>query len=166
MSSGADLLFRAIRVIDDEEFFDQPERGPSMAWTVGHLACVQDFFVAKVTGAQRGIPEEVNEIFKGGRRLLADESRSYPTRMELEAMFRASHEAAMKALADFSEDLWDRNLAPEDTKEVGMERFPTYGSIWETLATHTHRHLGQLSITVPKLSCGSIVAAPNLSLPN
>ena len=139
---GANLVEMFSSDLSDEEYLFQPtEGGCHLTWILGHLADTQDWAVSQLTGQLRRMSEAWIELFKGGATVFGDASR-YPSRAQVEGLFRDTQAATLAALDAFDEARWD-DPAPQG---VPRDYFPTVGSVWSLLATHTFWHIGQLTV--------------------
>jgi uncharacterized damage-inducible protein DinB len=153
-------LFQCLSVLSDEEFFEEPAQGASVAWTVGHLINSSDYFVSRIYERPR-LFEQYEKVFRGGRVLTFEDINSYPGRRDFETDFRNCHETTITSLNEFNISLWDENVQPLN---VGDSTYFSRGMMWEFIARHTFYHLGQLSVTVPRLGNTATLLYPNLTL--
>lgn len=127
--------------LSDAEYFAPALEGTNHAgWILGHLATAEDWAVSKVTGGKQRIPQAIHEKFKGGSKCVPDAS-AYPSRKELDELFRDARAHTLESLSAFDETKWD-DPAPEG---VPAEFFPTLGSIWGLMGMHPFWHIGQLT---------------------
>ncbi|MFS2039837.1 DinB family protein [Agrobacterium tumefaciens] len=152
LDTSGTLLLRASKSLTNEEFFSEPSNGGSMAWTLRHLSGLQDWAVNRVfAGATPKFDRELREAFKGGREITDEDRQRLGDRTEIEGVFAQEQFETIEALNRFDVDRWD-NSTPSGC------RFPTYGTLWEHLATHNYWHLGALSVSHPRLAQLVLVA--------
>lgn len=145
LGQSAEALVRASSLLSDAEFFAQPEIGASMAWTLLHLASYQNWFISIISPNYLCKHLELrSDIFKGGRPFSEEDIEHYRSKAETIQIFLTTQAQLLDQLAAFDVSQWDQP-APNDTP------FPTLGSIWENIATENYWHLGQLSVSVPRL---------------
>ncbi len=149
MSSVKDTLLSQLRTgqfffekftadLSDAEYFRPPvEGGNHAAWIVGHVACSEDSILAQLTGKPKRIPDSTAELFKGGSTCVADASR-YPSRKELDELFRNSRGRTIEELTTFDEKKWN--------DASSWKTFPTLGALWGLQGTHQFWHIGQLTV--------------------
>jgi len=87
------------------------------------------------------MPQATQDLFKGGSVSVADPSR-YPSRVEIDELFRSGRTYAIKALEAFDEARWD-DPSPGDAP---AQFFPTLGSLWGMAGTHQFWHIGHLTV--------------------
>lgn len=146
LDASGTLILNVSSALSDEEFFHEPKVGASLAWSLGHLAALQDWCVSNVVASEeRLIDKSKREVFRGGRRITGEDRKAIPSRRELEALFRDTQTRAIAALEKFDLSRWD------EATPTGC-RFPTLGAVWEHLASHNFWHLGQMSACVPRLA--------------
>lgn len=128
--------------LSDEEYFHLPCPGSNhVAWNVGHIGCAEDSITAQLTGAKPRIPESTNALFKGGSTCLPDASK-YPSRKEIDALFRDSRSRTVEALLAFDVSKWGQPSPERWLKSP----FPTVGALWGLQGTHQFWHLGQITV--------------------
>ena len=146
------LLLRASKTLSEDEFLHEPPHGGSMAWTLNHLAALQDWAVNRVFSRSRPkLSRETREAFKGGRPVTDSDRAKLRPKGEIENFFAEEQYETISALDNFSETHWNQST-PSGC------RFPTYGTLWEHLATHNHWHLGAISVALPKVAQIVLVA--------
>jgi hypothetical protein len=142
LNMGLFLIEKFTEDLSDAEYFQPPIEGANHAgWILGHLAYSEDWVVSLVTGVDRRIPQSTEKLFKGGSHCLPDASK-YPSRSEIDKLFRNSRTNAVEALKAFDEGRWGEP-SPE---EAPTEFFPTLGSLWAMQSTHQFWHIGHLSV--------------------
>jgi hypothetical protein len=144
-ASGATLLL-AFEPVSDEEFYAANATGFSAAWTIGHLACVDDLFSSWLCGGRLLLDHDFHKVFNetssgtapdpGVRRAAAEK---YP-KAELLLKFRQARVKALRVLSTFSTAQWDTEAPPGTPLSL-----PTGGSVWEHLGRHVDWHLGELA---------------------
>ena len=153
MASGKDIVAGQLAVgqyliekftgdLTDEEFFTAPVSGANHAgWVLGHIAVSEDSLCAVATGSDKRIPEATQKLF-GGESECSNERSKYPSRKEIEELYRRTRAHTLEALKSFDEGKWD-DPSPEGwPKEV----FPTLGSMWSMQGTHLFWHIGQITV--------------------
>lgn len=140
-STSEFLMTKMTEDLDDKEFFAPSVPGANhAAWIVGHMAVSEDSMIASLTGKEKRHPE-VYDLFRGGSMCFADASK-YPSRKEIEELFRDCRAHAVASLKASDESKWN-DPSPEGwPKDV----FPTLGSIWALFGTHPYWHIGQLTV--------------------
>lgn len=126
----------------DAEFFQPPVSGTNHAgWIFGHIACSEDWAVGLITGKEKRIEKPMHDRFGGSSVCHADASK-YPSRKEIDELYRNAHANILEVLESFDESRWD-DPAPEG---VPKEFFPTIGSMWGMQGAHPFWHVGQLTV--------------------
>ena len=98
--------------------------------------------VKLLTSAERRVSEELQKLFGGSSECLPD-AAIYPSREDLDEVFRSNRGRAINAAQTVDDGCWN-DAAPEDG--LSKEFFPTVGSIfWGMMGTHQFWHLGQLT---------------------
>lgn len=152
LDTSGNLLLRSSHLLDDEEFFYEPNAGASMAWTLLHLATLQDWAVNRVfLSLDPKFSREIREAFKGGRDFEENDAKHLTSKMDIEAKFSREQYETIIALDSFDEENWNVST-PSGC------RFPTFGILWEHLATHNYWHLGAISVSHPRLTNAVLVA--------
>ncbi|HVH47186.1 MAG TPA: DinB family protein [Labilithrix sp.] len=152
LNRSGNSLIAAIEPLSEEEFFGAGVNGISVAWTLGHLACVFDLFTSWIRGSRRMLPKEVHDVFNSldvrapGGPTKADVVRKAAyTKGEIQFMLRGAQIQALKLLETCTEQDWHARPAGP-----GPEDLHTVGDIWEHLAVHTYWHMGELCGTFPR----------------
>ena len=152
LNRSGNSLFTAIEPLSDEEFFAAGVNGISVAWTVGHLACVFDLFTSWIRGNGCLLPKEVHNVFNslevkapGGPTKAEVVRKSIYNKGEIQFLLRSAQIEALKLLATCTERGW---AAPPPGPRP--EDLHTVGDIWEHLAVHTYWHMGELCGTFPR----------------
>lgn len=149
---SGNLLLKCSSVLTDEEFFYKPEIGASMAWTLGHLAALQDWAVQRVFLSEK--PEfsrDKRDALKGGREVTEEDLQFISDRPEVERTFARVQFNTIAELHQFDEKRWN------EATPSGC-RFPTLGTLWEHLSSHNFWHLGMLSASIPRLATLTLIA--------
>ncbi len=143
LAAGQYLIEKFTADLTDEEFFASPVPGANHAgWILGHIAVSEDSLSAVATGSDKRIPEATQALFGGQSDCSADRSK-YPSRKEIEELYRQTRARTLEALKGFDEEKWD-DPSPEGwPKEV----FPTLGSMWAMQGTHLFWHIGQITVS-------------------
>lgn len=140
--TGQFLLEKLSEDLSDAEYFKPPIEGANhAAWLLGHIACTEDWVMATTTGADRRIPQAMQDLFKGGSVSIPDPSM-YPSRSEIDELFRTGRAKAIEVLTAFDEARWD-DPSPGDAP---VQFFPTLGSLWGMAGTHQFWHIGHLTV--------------------
>jgi DinB superfamily len=152
LNRSGNSLFTAIEPLSEEEFFSGGANGISVAWTVGHLACVFDLFTSWIRGNRCLLPKEVHAVFNsldvkapGGPTKAELVRKSIYSKGEIMFLLRGAQIEALKLLEKCCEQSW---LAPPPGPRP--EDLHTVGDIWEHLAVHTYWHMGELCGTFPR----------------
>jgi hypothetical protein len=152
LNRSGNSLFTAIEPLTEAEFFVGGANGISVAWTVGHLACVFDLFTSWIHGGGCKLPKEVHGVFNsldvkppGGPSKAEVVTGSGYEKGEILFMLRSSQIAALKLLGACSEEAWE--ATPPGPHPDNLH---TVGEIWEHLAVHTYWHMGELCGTFPR----------------
>ena len=141
LQMGENLLKMFSSDFSEAECLAPPvEGGCHLIWILGHVAGTQEWAVSKLTGQAVRMPPNLVELFKGGSKVSVDAKR-YPSRAEVEDLSRRAQAATIKALDAFDEKRWS-DPSPEG---VPRDYFPTAGSLWGMMGTHTFWHVGQLT---------------------
>ncbi len=139
---GQTLLEMLIADLTDEEYFKPPIAGANhTAWILGHISQTEDWAVGLITGCAHRLSQSTHELFQGGSTCLPD-SAKYPSRKEIDEMFRNSRAATTEALKAFDDGKWN-DPSPEGAPQ---QFFPTLGSLWGLQGTHQFWHVGQLTV--------------------
>ena len=128
--------------LSDEEYFIPAAEGTNhIAWVLGHIAQTEDWMIGLLTSAERTVSKDLQELF-GGSSECSPDAEKYPSRKELDEMFRSNRARAIKAAQTADDSCWD-DAAPEDG--LPKDSFPTVGSVWGMMGAHQFWHLGQLT---------------------
>lgn len=152
LNRSGNTLVAALEPLKDEEFFKGGPSGISAAWTMGHLACVNDLFAAALDDGKLAFSQEAHSAFND----LAVGDRKFATRAEavdpqlfpklkIITMMRQAQIRVLKVLDVFDIRRWN-----EPSPDRIADTLPTLGSLWEHLAVHTYWHLGELSSAVER----------------
>ncbi len=127
--------------LSEDEMARFPQRGMNhAAWLLGHVALGADF-VALLLGQSMVTDEEWMATFGPGS-TPADNRALYPSKDQLLATMRMTHDRAIELLSEATPAQLD---APNQTRFFPVE-FPTVGALITHLMTsHAALHLGQLS---------------------
>ncbi len=142
LQDGKTLIDMLTKDMSESECFVAPLDGANhVGWILGHIACTEDWAVAAMTGSPCRIASSVRERFEYDSICLPDASR-YPSRAEIDQLFRAGREAMVETLQAFDEGKWD------DPPPEGMPGayFPTSGVVWAKQVTHQFWHIGQITV--------------------
>jgi hypothetical protein len=152
LNRSGNRLVAALEPLKEDEFFEGGPSGISAAWTVGHLACVNDLFAAALDDGRLAFSTEAHTVFND----LAVGDRKFATRAEavdpqafskskIIAMMRQAQIRLLKVLDVFDVRRWD-----DPSPDRIADTLPTLGSLWEHLAVHTYWHLGELSSAIER----------------
>ena len=142
LQSGQTLIELLTQDLSDPDYFVVPtDGGNHIAWILGHIAWSEDSTVAAITGGSSRIPPSAQEPFKSGSTCVPDASM-YPSRKEIDELFRSTRAHGVEAIRVFDESRWD-DPSPDD---VPRDFFPTIGSLWAGQATHQFWHIGQMTV--------------------
>lgn len=144
-----DQLQRGQRVIEsftadftDAEYFMPPIVGGNhAAWILGHISCTEDWSLGLATHSPKRIPESTHALFRPGSTCVPDASK-YPSRKELDELFRNTRARFIEALNLSDVSTWDQPSPPEAPKTL----MPTVGAIWSLAGFHQFWHFGQLTV--------------------
>jgi hypothetical protein len=151
MNQAGNILLSAIEPFSDEEFYAEGLNGISVAWTVGHLACVMDLFTQWIEERDALIPAWMHNIFNSleiehpTQTKAATVDRAALPKVDVLLLFRNTQIRTLKLLNDFDAKLWESR-----TPRHAPESLATYGKIWENLGVHTFWHLGELCGALPR----------------
>jgi hypothetical protein len=141
LQSGNYLIEKFTADLSDAEYFKPPIAGANhAAWVLGHIACSEDSMVSPLTGTKLRLPDATHALFKGGSKCLPDAS-NYPSRKQIDELFRNTRAHTIEALKTFDVAKFDRPGPDNLPKDL----FPTVGSVWALQGTHQFWHIGQLS---------------------
>ena len=139
---GQMLLEKFTGDLSDAEYFQIPLPGANhVGWLMGHIACTEDWAAGLIAGNKPQIPEATHERFNGNSTCVAD-ATLYPSRTEIDEMFRNSRAKAIETLKAFDDSRWDEP-APEGAPK---DLFPTLGAIWNLQGTHQFWHIGHITV--------------------
>jgi len=150
MNRSGNILLSAVEPMADRELYLECDNGISIAWTLGHLACVHDLFGTWLGADGRQLASDTHHIFNsldiGDGSVTVKPSKAasvdpalYP-KARLIGMFRSTQVANLRRLERFDPARWREPVPP-----TGPDSLPTLGAIWESLGVHTYWHLGELS---------------------
>lgn len=160
LNRSGNILISAIEPLDDDDFYRPCAGGASVAWTLGHLACVHDLFGTWLGAPGRALPPEMHDVFNrldlgesfddnddaGDQACKAERiDRTFFSRPRLMGAFRQAQVRNLELLQDFDPARWTDPSPP-----TAPDSLPTLGAIWESLAVHTFWHLGELSGSHPR----------------
>lgn len=153
LNRSGNSLISAIEPLSDAEFFEAAASGISVAWTVGHLACVFDLFTSWIRGGNPNLPREVHGTFNNLDLRAPGESASKADvvrgsgygKSDIQFMLRTTQIQGLKLLDTCTVSGWD--AAPRGRHPDNLR---TVGEIWEHLAVHTYWHMGELCGTFPR----------------
>lgn len=127
--------------LSDEEYFKIPLPGTNhVAWVLGHIATSEDSTTASLTGTPKRIEQKLQDLFGGGSVCTEDASK-YPSRQELDEMFKNARAHALEAVSTFDESKWN-----DPTPEGYPDFFPNLGSLCSMLGFHVFWHIGHLTV--------------------
>lgn len=151
LNRSGNIMLSAVEPLSDEEFFEGQPNGASVAWTIGHLACVMDLFCSWLADGPRRFSMEIHGVFNAldfdvdpDPKWTVVDPEAY-SKAEILFLFRKAQVHALDVLEDFDTSRWDISCEPHIP-----DTLPTYGAIWESLGVHTYWHLGELAGTVPR----------------
>jgi hypothetical protein len=146
LNRSGNSLFLAIEPLTEAEFFGAGANGISVAWTVGHLACVFDLFTSWIRGSGCHLAKEIHDVFNGldvraagGPSKAEIVEKSGHRKSDILFMLRTTQIRALKLLSTCTER--DLQAAPPGPHPDNLH---TVGEIWEHLAVHTYWHMGEL----------------------
>jgi uncharacterized damage-inducible protein DinB len=131
-------LFAAI---PDDDYLHPPCTGGNHAlWTLGHLATVQQYFLANIAGHDGTLAEKYKTMFFAKSQPSPD-AASYPP-LDVVRDYSKSSRAAFRS--------WVESLSDEQLSGPPPERFqkfaPTLGNVLMRLLWHEGMHYGQLTV--------------------
>ncbi|MCH8242138.1 MAG: DinB family protein, partial [Planctomycetes bacterium] len=119
--------------LSDAEYFIPAAEGTNhVAWVLGHVAQTEDWMVGLLTGVERTVSEDLQELF-GGSSECSPDADKYPPRKALDEMFRSNRARAIQAAQTVDDNRWD-DAAPDGG--LSQDSFPTVGSIWGMMGMH------------------------------
>ena len=152
LNRSGNSLFTAIEPLNEVEFFAGGQNGISIAWTIGHLACVLDLFTSWIHGQGCRLPAPVHGTFNSlelkpaGGPSKAELVQQGPYRKsDILFLLRSAQINALKLLETCREQDW--SAVPPGAHPDNLH---TVGEIWEHLAVHTYWHMGELCGTFPR----------------
>lgn len=146
LDTSGNLLLRASKTLSNDDFFFETPTAASVAWTLNHLSDLQDWSVNRVFNEVVPKTDRVTrEAFKGGRPITDADREKLGSKEDIEARFAQEQFETIRALNEFDESRWNGST-PSGC------RFPTYGTLWEHLATHNFWHLGAISVSLPQVA--------------
>jgi hypothetical protein len=152
LNRSGNSLFVAIEPLTAEEFFAGGVNGISVAWTVGHLACVFDLFTSWIHGGDCHFSKDIHGTFNsleirapGGPSKAEVVRNAGHSKPEIQHLLRVAQVNALKLLDTCSLADWDAAPAKHHP-----DNLHTIGEIWEHLAIHTYWHMGELCGTFPR----------------
>ena len=141
LQTGEKMLQVFTADLTDAEYFKPATPGTNhTAWILIHLACTEDWSIAKLSNTAIQIPKTTHDAFGGGTTCDPDPAK-HPSRGEIDKMFRTTRERLYAALASSDVGTWD-DASPEGFPK---EFFPTVGAVWSMQALHQYWHIGQLT---------------------
>ena len=128
-----------------EELVDD-SGGVSMAWTLAHLACLDDWSINRsISDSTTKFEENFRTAFAGGGIANLDQANLLPSEKEgIIDVFKDARSRTLEALKGFDVKHWD------DPVHDGSESLKTKGVVWQHLVSEGYWHLGQLSLAIPK----------------
>ena len=100
---GGNLLQQFAKDLTDAEYFHTPSPGTNHAgWLLGHIACTEDWGMSTISGQAAKFDQPMRDLFDGGTTCHASAGK-YPSRQEIDKMFRDARDATMQTLASFDE---------------------------------------------------------------
>jgi len=139
----AEFLFTQLTTdMSDDEYFKVPVAGANHpAWLVGHVAVSNDRMSAAACGTDPKTSQATQELFMAGSTCHDDPSK-YPSRAEIDALFRDTQALTVERLKGFDDSKWE-DPSPEGWNK---EFFPTLGTLWTLIGTHPFWHVGHLTV--------------------
>ena len=111
--------------LSDEEYFIPATAGANHpGWILGHVTYVEDWAVALAAGLPQRLPRTLSRQFGRSSDCVPDPS-PYPSRGELDEMFRKARANTFVSLQAFEEGRWD-DPSPD---RVPQDLFPTLGAL-------------------------------------
>jgi DinB superfamily len=139
LDGGAWILVEAASALADDEFYERlPHAGESADWIFGHIASNEDWFLTKLTGSERQIPEEIYSVYQPDFPP-PTVAQGVLDRNGMIELFQAQRQRSLDALLAADTSTWDQK-APEGLPSI----FDTVGAVWGILGTHQYWHIGQL----------------------
>ncbi len=151
LNRSGNIMLSAVEPLSEDEFFEGQPNGASVAWTIGHLACVMDLFCSWLSGTPRRFDPQIHGVFNAldfgldsPPKWTVVDPQLYDKAHVL-FLFRQAQVYALDVLEDFDTSRWDTACGAHIP-----DTLPTYGAIWESLGVHTYWHLGELAGGVPR----------------
>lgn len=142
LQTGRFLIEKFTEDLSDAEYFIQPVEGANhTGWILGHIATSEDWAVSVIAGTGQRIPQAMHELFGSKSSCITDASK-YPSRKQIDELFRDARARTGEALDTFDESKWN-DPSPE---AVPRDFFPTLGSLWGMQGAHQFWHIGQLTV--------------------
>lgn len=152
MNRSGNTLLAGLEPVNDDEFYAVAPNGISAAWTIGHIACVNDLFSSWFAGGRMLLDAATHKIFNNleiaepsGISKGASVDRQVRTKRKLLLHLRQTQVKALQVLEDFDPSSWESPI-PSGLPDTLM----TCGAVWEHLAVHTYWHLGELGALMPR----------------
>jgi hypothetical protein len=152
MNRSGNSLLQAVEPLPPDEFFQAGPNGISIAWTIGHLACVMDLFVSWIGPSERILGASIHDVFNnlelrppGGQTKAAIVQASNHTKADILFLLRKSQVHALQTLDRFPLQRWN-----DPPPGPAPDNLHTCGDIWEHLAIHAYWHMGELAATLPR----------------
>lgn len=150
MNQSGNILLSAIEPMPTATFYEEGVNGISVAWTLGHLACVMDLFCGWLDGEGMQHEPALHAMFnpltlcESALSKAARVDQDWATKPKLILAFRTAQVRVLRALAAFDISRWGQPTGPELPDSL-----PLWGSVWESLGVHTYWHLGELAGCIP-----------------
>lgn len=170
---ASQCLLVAARSVDRDAFYAKGQSGTSLAWAVGHCACVNDLFrvwLSDKKGARRYLRPEMHGVFNpydlelqpSAARRWRFSRRSYSQARLIQDLERSTRHVIAK-LERFDLCRWGD---PPGTKDY--QSFETCGDMWVFLALHMTWHAGEVAGSVPYFGDTDLLnlATHELALPS
>jgi uncharacterized damage-inducible protein DinB len=136
-------LLGCFKTPEDWVFQIHPKANHAL-WITGHLALVDNAFIAKFRPALAAKPEGWDALFGFGSQPKPDAS-VYPSPERVHAYFRDRREALVRVLDELSEEEL-RAPAPAAGERSPIAGAPSLGHAFIFIAYHEGMHSGQLSV--------------------
>ncbi len=125
--------------INDDEMMTRPAKGCNhAAWQLGHLISAEVSLVDSICPGKGGELPDGFADQHSKESSSCDDAAKFCSKAEYLELLDSVGQATMAALDATSDEELDKE-GPEHFKEM----FPTVGSIWVLIATHTMMHSGQ-----------------------
>ena len=152
MNRSGNTLLAALEPVSDDEFYATAPNGISAAWTIGHIACVNDLFSSWIADGDMLLHSTAHQIFNSleiaepsGISKGASVNQEQWTKKTLFLNLRRAQVKALQILDEFDAARWETPV-PSGAPDLLM----TCGSVWEHLSVHTYWHLGELAAIMPR----------------